>query len=579
MPPHESALKDRGSAENSEASEGGYNAPINTKGSHGSNNSNHQRSDDRNSKSFMARGGMHSPDGRRTPVRDGNVQGQKIMFSPNQRDSTSTPTSVYSEPPHNRSNPNSPHNMQQRGGGMRGGYRSRPKGGGHNYSQRHAPQQQTKLPHGLTVQELKEMTRARLAADAEAEAGDVSSIHSHGSSSQNGSIYVNIIPSQSSEPLTRNLVQTNDSIRHTQSYGANPMQHQYQQHPQQQHHHQQQRQYQQYPNNVRHPSPVFGTTAPCQFNGAMQSPRQISPMSDYQSVAHSGSGGTNMPFSSPLSWAGGDGNSMAVNRSRCHSAEASPLRTAGGFVHVAMSVDANRRRCLTTSPLAKMDCVNEDKPFWFSDDDKDRLKIPQLSQRRGLYPGSLALSDSAFQPIGKATSGGFPFANQRPQQLSHADRLMSMESQGHGDLPSSMAEAVLNSLTGAPPGISSIGGDVIVSSPFRPLDNRNDEVGDSPFRTLADNLLSASASGSESMFSSGESNRVILGTHSWGGEGDDEGPNNLSLSHDFSSLLNIGEPSSPAPMRGRANTDPPHFSSSLLGFPRMDNNSGFYGST
>jgi hypothetical protein len=481
--------------------------------------------------------------------------------------------------------------MQQRGG-MRGGYRSRPKGGGHNYSQRHGTQQQTKLPHGLTVQELKEMTRARLAADAEAEAGDVSSVHSggtHGSSSQNGSIYVNVIPSQSSEPLTRNLVQTNDSIRHTQSYGANPMQHQYQQHQQQQQQQAQPRQFhQQYPNNVRHPSPVFGAAAPGQFNGAMQSPRQISPMSEYQgsdaamlATAHSGSVGTNMPFSSPMSWAGGDGNSMmAVNRSRCHSAEASALRTVGGYVHVSMSVDnANRRRCLTTSPLPKMDCVNEDKPFWFSDDDKDRLAIPQLSQRRGLYPGSSAFSDSAFQPIGKATTssgGGLPFSNQRPQQLSHADRLMSMESHGHGDLPSSMAEAVLNSLTGAPPGISAIGGDVIVSSPFRPLDNQNDEVGDSPFRTLADNLLSASASGSDSMFSSGESNRAILGTHSWGGEGDDE--NNLSLSHDFSSLLNIGEPSSSlAPMRGRANTDPPHISSSLLGFPGMDHNSGFYG--
>lgn len=504
---------------------------------------------------------------------------------------TSTPTSVYSEPPRNRSQPNSPHNMQQQQrGGMRGGYRGRSKGGGH-YNKRHGTQQnqqQSKLPHGLTVQELKEMTRARLAADSEtAEVSSVHSVGTHGSSSQSGSMFANVLPSQSSEPLTRNLVQTNDSIRHTQSYGAKPMQHQYQQHPQQQQQ-QQQRQYQQYPNNFRHPSPVFGAAAPSQFNGAMQSPRQISPLSEYQgsdatmlTTANSGSGGTStMPFSSPMSWAGGDGNSM-VNRSRCHSAEASPLRSTGGVVHIPLSSDVNRRRCLTTSPMAKMDRVNEDKPFWFTDNDKDRLAIPQLAQRPRLHSASSAFSDSAFQPIGKAAAqGGLPFSNQMPKQLSHSARLMSMESQGHGDLPSSMAEAVLNSLTGAPPGISLIGGDVIGSSPFRPLENKIHEIGDSPFRALNANLLSTSASGSESMFSNGESNRVILETHSWGGGSDEASNNNndMSLSHDFNSLLNIGEQSSLAPMRGRANTEPPPLiSSPLLGFPRGMDNSGFHG--
>jgi len=562
VPSHELALKDRGSAENSDASEGGY---IVSKGSSGSNHSTHPP------KQYKVRG-IQSPDGRKTPVKDANVQGQKIIFSPHrqrdhQRDHASTPTSVYSEPQaRNRSNPNSPHNMQHRGGkrshNRQGYHRSRNNPPQTYNSQGHIaqqPQQQSKLPHGLTVQELKEMTRARLAADAEAT--EVSSVHSGGThGSSNGSIYANVMPSQSSEPLTRNLVQTNDSIRHTQSYGAKPVQHQYQQPPPpQQQQPQQQRQFQQYPNNARHPSPVFGAAAPPnQFNGAMQSPRRISPMSDYQgsdagmlTTANSSSGGTNAPFSPPpIGWAGGEAGSM-VNRSRCHSAEAtaSPMRSsAGGYAHVPMSTDGgNRRRCLTTSPLARMDRVSEDKPFWFSDDEKDRLAIPQLSIRRGLNPTPSAFSDSAFQPIGKAAPGGLPFSSQRPEQISHADRMMSMESQGHGDLPSSMAEAVLNSLTGAPLGVGAIGGDVI-GSPFRPLKNEKDEVGDSPFRfrTLSDNLLSASASGSE------------LGTHSWGGEVDDDASNNLSLSHDFNSLLNIGEPSSLAPLRGRANTDPPH---------------------
>lgn len=390
------------------------------------------------------------------------------------------------------------------------------------------------------------MTRARLAADAEA--AEVSSVHSVGThgSSTNGSIYANVIPSHSSDPLTRNLVQTNDSIRHTQSYGTKPMQHQYQQHSQQQ-----QRQFQQYPNNARHPSPVFDAAAPNQFNGAMQSPRRISPLSDFQgsdggmlNTANSGSGGTNAPFSPPpMNWAGGEASAM-MNRSRCHSAEAnlSPLRSFGGSVNAPMSMEGNRPRCLTTSPLAqmtRMDRVSEDKPFWFDDNDKDRLAIPQLGMR------SRKFSDSAFQPIGKPR--GLSFSDQKPQQLSHADRMVSMESQGHGDLPSSMAEAVLNSLTGAPQGVSAIGGDVI-GSPFRPVKNQNDSMGDLRFRTLSDNLLSASASGSE------------LGTFSWGGDtGDDDTSNNLSLSHDFSSLLNIGEPSSLAPLRGRANTEPPHF--------------------
>ena len=480
-------------------------------------------------------------------------QGQKIIFSPGRRDHASTPTSVYSE----RSNPNSPHNMQ-RSSGMRshnhqGGYRSRTKGGGGNY--RHGAQQ-SKLPHGLTVQELKEMTRARLAADAEA--AEVSSVHSGGThgSSNNGSIYANVIPSQSSEPLTRNLVQTNDSIRHTQSFGGQPSQHHYQQHP----HQQQQRQYQQYPNNVRHPSPIFGGAPPSQFNGAMQSPRRNNTMADYHqgpdgiNLTNTSSGGMNMSFSPPPM-----GGPME-NRSRCHSAEATHFRSVGSYNQAPVNSDANRRRCLTMSPLAsrgRMDRVNEDTPIWFDDDNsRDQLAVPTLSVRHGLQPPSF--SESAFQPIGKASPASLSLTNQKPQPLSLADRMLSMESQGHGDLPSSMAESVLDSLTGAPPGISSIGGEVIVgSSPFRPVKSQSN-IGERPYRAMSDNFLTVSASGSESMFSNGETNLGLLETNSWCIEGDDDASNALSLSHDFSQLLNMGEPSSLAPMRGRANTDP-HF--------------------
>ena len=73
MPNHELALKDRGSAENSDASEGGY---IVSKGSYGSNQSNQHRVDERHVK-HKGRG-IQSPDGRRTPVRDVNVHVSQI---------------------------------------------------------------------------------------------------------------------------------------------------------------------------------------------------------------------------------------------------------------------------------------------------------------------------------------------------------------------------------------------------------------------------------------------------------------------------------------------------------------------
>ena len=117
-------------------------------------------------------------------------QPQRILYStPNVRReiSTSTPTSVYSEPQPSRTNKSSStHNnrsprqsannnlLSARSPDFSCGRATAPSNAPFY---KHAPQQQSKLPHGLTVQELKEMTRARLAAEANYEAD---SVHSGG---------------------------------------------------------------------------------------------------------------------------------------------------------------------------------------------------------------------------------------------------------------------------------------------------------------------------------------------------------------------------------------------------------------
>lgn len=127
--------------------------------------------------------GGGSSGGRRTPMRDHITGGQKLFTSPTSNrghgggesgsvHSTQT-TPVYGEPPRSSGNINnkySPHSGRYSSGGQGGG------GGGtyygsnmmdHQKQQQLHQQHQSKLPHGLTVQELKEMTRARLAAEAE----------------------------------------------------------------------------------------------------------------------------------------------------------------------------------------------------------------------------------------------------------------------------------------------------------------------------------------------------------------------------------------------------------------------------
>lgn len=90
-PDHELALKDRGSAENSDASDGehhhhqkGYNGHLASKGSYGSSNNSTRSHDRGNVKPFKGRGKQSPHDERGTPVRDGNnieVSSKYIAFS------------------------------------------------------------------------------------------------------------------------------------------------------------------------------------------------------------------------------------------------------------------------------------------------------------------------------------------------------------------------------------------------------------------------------------------------------------------------------------------------------------------
>mmetsp|Transcript_13862 Transcript_13862/g.26426 ORF Transcript_13862/g.26426 Transcript_13862/m.26426 type:complete len:963 (+) Transcript_13862:1222-4110(+) len=629
-------------------------------------------------------------DGRRTPERDyDNLEGQNLFATPNQRRKVpaSTPTS-YSEPPRSRTGNHRPHhhhqNMSPNYNRMRSpehhaGNYSKGNGGGaggggpgyYNKSHQLNNKHQSKLPHGLTVQELKEMTRARLAAEAEiggpeGNGSSDQSVHSLGTqSSSKGSADQFSVQGRSSSndssatAVTRNLVRDNESIRqrdYANQGGRNPNPQGYAQ-SQQQLQHLQQMQMQQnltlppYNNYSRHASPPFGPghpPPPNRFNNGNNSqhpqgppPRQTSPpvfalsssmtrsqgeawetasaaSSDYPESGFRNNG-CGMPFSSPMS----DSNAMRFNRGRCFSAGATAGIPSSSFEqqHQPMpyydtvplstsAVTGNRERCATVSPPG-MSRLHEDRPFLFSTDDKQRLAIPPLSEPRlrlhstgGLNThmgGSAAMrgfhqggnNNSAFEPIaGKASENNnerFLLHNPPSLTVDRAkfnvnDRTISTGSaaSGHGDLPSSMAEAVLSSITSTsgPP----IGGKVIGhASPFRrSMTEREVVLDNSPFRVgmseSSENTSSAfrmdtllpESSGSMSLFSSGESggrnlfsseipDRMLLGTHSWGGTGEglDATPHSdMGISHDFSNLLNLSN--GPA-LRGRAATEPAWF--------------------
>ena len=504
-----------------------------------------------------------------------NLQGPVLFETPNpnqRRDNVvaSTPSSTYSEPA--RSNPGGSHAHQTmtpnyNSSGMRSPAHpaSHSRGSGGNTNQRgHQHQnQQSKLPHGLTVQELKEMTRARLAAEGDSPEGvssdqSVHSVGTHGSG--RGSRGGNNLQSYSNESVnTRNLVQSNDTVRFQ---------------GQQQHY-----------NYPRHPSPVFGS-GENQFN------------------RHSPAFGLacNHPRLQGDSWSPRSSNVMN-NRGRCFSAEATMSsstyeqqhQAASYYDNVPLTGAANRQRCATVSPSV-MSRLHEDRPLLFSTDDKERLAIPPLSEPRlRLHStGGLNTHGTAMRAFSSTISPFVPiedkaneeFIPQSPPPISMVDRsnvtrrskfgvndrMISTGSaaSGHGDIPSSMAEAVLASLTGASHGsIQAIG-----TSPFH--SSEQGFIGESPYRPSESSDTSSSAfripglvpesSGSMSLFSSGESNniifspaeklgdRMLLGALSWDGSDEKTSISNIGgLTHDFGSLLNFSDGN--VPLRGRAKTD------------------------
>ena len=310
----------------------------------------------------------------------------------------------------------------------------------------------------------------------------------------------------------------------------------------------------------------------------------------------------NMPFSPQISDAG-----MAFNRGRCFSAGAGipssfdrylfeveqqqqQQQQQAAYYDPPMSGVANRRRCATMSPPG-MSRLHEDRPFLFYGEDKERLSIPPLSEPRVRHahqsgfnnqgvtfqalsssaspqPPSLG-SGSAFEPIGKAGSSSSLHRPKSPPNLTverstkfgPGDRALSTGSNVsmHGDLPSSVAESVLESITSGAP--IPIGGDVIGESPFRSTKHPTDVS--SAFRFDKESGGgSLFSSGSRSIFSPENSGENILGTNSWGGaesslfDSNEGGAHSTyGLSHDFSSLLNIYGGDGPG-LRGRAATAP-----------------------
>ena len=601
-------LKDRGSTENTSPT-----SPSHSNSSNKGNHHNRGRGGGRGgdvggggeSASSGGRGGRSSPTrrnkpqqsvktdgcsgGRRTPVRDHIITGggQKLFASP-------ATTPVYGEPPRGSGNNNSNNKYSPHSGGY--SYGGRGGGGGTYYGnnmmdhQKQLQQQQqqhhqSKLPHGLTVQELKEMTRARLAAEAEGgQLDDDQSIHSSGTRLSLGSgDHYGGTPSQS-----------NEFIYHT-NHGGWPYQ---QGRPQQQQQMKMQAQMHQmqapnshsphYTSHPRHPSPVFDSALDTKSTDSSTMVTDYGPL---HTTTESSRYHHKTFYTSP-----NNVNGMQFNRARCLSAGATNIVPYSfGLQHqqhqqqrvvfydnnispsttaAAAAAAANIQRCATTSPGAIMTRLREDQQHLFTTYERDRLAIPPLSEPRMrtraattmmgvdcLAAASASATPSAFMPVTFDDSG-------RPK-LTTYDRSFSNMSgtSAMGELPSLMAESVLDSMKGVAP----IGGDVIVgpisSSPFRPTEKemkRGGGGGRSPFLVSSleespenvrsafrlSSLLTDSSGGSmslENVFTTDISgNRLLLGTQSW----DTQNQND-----DFSSMLSFAGVNGPA-LRGRAATEP-----------------------
>ena len=456
------------------------------------------------------------------------------------------------------------------------------------------------------------MTRARLAAEAETGGPDGSSdqsVHSSGSdqfSSGRGGYHA-----AANEAMGRpqHCVQTNEHVRmefYNQG-GGSWMSHGRQQQqqppplPQMQprnvHHYQ-------YP---RQPSPGF-RASPYHFNGNMPAPA-ASPAFGVRSQGgdtwDTASAASEYSLHATYSSSLGDTNNMHGNRGRCFSAGATtgipyPLeKNQQPYYGVHSAGAVNRQECSSMTPPG-MSRLHEDRPLFFSNDEKSKLAIPPLSEPRmrfhstgglngqesvihasssSLSPPPEYVAGNAFVPITKMNDQSWSqlmdtrIVGRNGSEDSRA-LLAGSATSGNGDLPSSMAEAVLASITSRAPG-APIGGQLIGPPRFRTMSDH--EVGGestqlsgvslasgSVFR-MGDNIILPEASGSRtSLFSGGESRdifspKVLLETHSWGG-GSEDGTvhSTLGLSHDFSNLWNLPIDNGPA-LRGRAATEPVWF--------------------
>ena len=430
------------------------------------------------------------------------------------------------------------------------------------------------------------MTRARLAAEAEAGHVDGSSdqsVHSFGTrGSSMGSS--DQFPSQS-----------NNEFNYPNNHGSGPWPYQGRKQAQQQ---MQARNSPHHYNHPSYPSPVVGP-GPHHLKG------KPPPPTDPGHLSPAFGGDIWETASAASSTITNDSNAMAFNRGRAFSAGHTNIASqsferlqAAYYDSVSSSnAAANRQRCATVSPPG-MSRTREDLQYLFSTNDRERLAIPPLSvppmrlrtavgldvapgpaSRPSSSMSSPPLDDvggrgdamSAFVPIGRTMAS--PPRHFVRSKFGPGDRAFSTSSaasQGHGDLPSSMAEAVLGSVSSVPASGAPIWGQVI-ASPFR----QNDQEMDLPFLVSenSDNAKSAfcddllpEGSGSMSLFSSGgessyiftgnSGGRMLVGTHSWGGSVD--GPSHDGFSDDFSNLLNLSGFGGP-PLRGRASTEPVWF--------------------
>ncbi len=464
-----------------------------------------------------------------------------------------------------------------------------------NYSKGLANKQhQSKLPHGLTVQELKEMTRARLAAETGGPDGSSDqSVHSAGSDQFSAARRSGYYTPASEAMACQQVAHSIDPIRmefYNQGVGPWISQGQHQPHPppqmqpQNMSHHQ-------YP---RHASPGFGA-GQYHINGNVPPPSSSPTFGS--SAGHTKSqedtwdtatAASDYSLHATYSSSGSDANIMHGNRGRCFSAGATPgvscsseKNQSAYYGNVPSMGAVNRQECLSITPPGMLR-LHEDRPLFFSNDEKSKLAIPPLSEPRlRLHStGGLSIHDSSstqsqmptpnndadpFVSISKMSDQSW--SQHMPTRIigrnvSEDSRALSSGSaiSGHGNLPSSMAEAVLASITSNASG-APIGGQEICPPRFRTMSDHalvvesaiyvsGKPVTSGSVFSVDNNNLPETSGSNMPMFASADSRNIfspetMLESHSWG----------FGLSHN---LWNTPGDNGPA-LRGRAATEPVWF--------------------